>query len=53
MTQPASSKERTALLGGLSNQRRHVLGVMKGLPEEALLRPALPSGWTCGRSSCT
>ena len=47
MTQPASDKERAALLGGLSNQRRHVLGVMKGLPEEALRRPVLPSGWTC------
>jgi uncharacterized damage-inducible protein DinB len=47
MTQPASSKERAALLDGLNNQRSHVLGVMNGLPEEALRRPVLPSGWTC------
>jgi hypothetical protein len=30
MMRSASGKERAALLGGLSNQRRHVLGVMKG-----------------------
>jgi Protein of unknown function (DUF664) len=47
MTQPASTKERAALLDCLNRQRSHVLGVMKGLPEEALRRPALPSGWTC------
>jgi Protein of unknown function (DUF664) len=47
MTQPASSKERAALLDCLNDQRSHVLGVMKGLPEEALRRPVLPSGWTC------
>ncbi len=47
MTQPASSKERAALLDWLNDQRSHVLGVMKGLPEEALRRPVLPSGWTC------
>jgi hypothetical protein len=47
MTQPASGKERAALLDGLNNQRSHVLGVMNGLPEEALRRPVLPSGWTC------
>jgi Protein of unknown function (DUF664) len=47
MTHPASSKERAALLDWLNAQRSHVLGVMKGLPEEALRRPVLPSGWTC------
>ena len=47
MTQPASSKERAALLDWLNDQRSHVLGVMRGLPEEALRRPVLPSGWTC------
>ena len=47
MTQPASSKERAALLDWLNDQRSHVLGVMKGVPEEALRRPVLPSGWTC------
>ena len=44
--QPASSKERAALLG-LNGQRSHVLGVVRGLPEEALRRPVLPSGWNC------
>jgi hypothetical protein len=47
MTQPASSKERAALLDGLNSQRSHVVGVMNGLPEEALRCPVLPSGWTC------
>jgi hypothetical protein len=42
MTQPASSKERAALLDWLNDQRSHVLGVMKGLPEEALRCPVLP-----------
>jgi hypothetical protein len=47
MTQPDSSRERAVLLDGLNAQRRHVLGVLKGLPDEALWRPVLPSGWTC------
>jgi Protein of unknown function (DUF664) len=47
MTHPASSKERAALLDWPNAQRSQVLGVMKGLPEEALRRPVLPSGWTC------
>lgn len=47
MTQPASSRERAALLECLNDQRSHVLGVLKGLPEEALRQPVLPSGWTC------
>src|SRR5579859_7687287 len=47
MTQPACGKERAALLEWLNDQRSHVLGVMKGLPVEALRRPVLPSGWTC------
>lgn len=47
MMQPASGKERAALLDWLNDQRSHVLGVMKGLPEEALRRPVQPSGWTC------
>jgi hypothetical protein len=46
MSQPVS-KESTALLSSLSNQRAHVLGILEGLPEEALRRPVLPSGWTC------
>jgi Protein of unknown function (DUF664) len=47
MRQPVSSKERAALLEWLNDQRSHVLGVVKGLPEEALRRLVLPSGWTC------
>jgi Protein of unknown function (DUF664) len=47
MTQPVSSRERAALLEWLNDQRGHVLGVVKGSPEEALRRPVPPSGWTC------
>jgi hypothetical protein len=47
MTEPGGSRERVVLLDWLAGQRRHVLGVLKGLPEEALRRPVLPSGWTC------
>jgi len=31
----------------LSDQRRHVLGIVSGLTEEELRRPVLPSGWSC------
>jgi uncharacterized damage-inducible protein DinB len=47
MTQPRPSREREALLEWLDDQRNHVLGVLRGLPEEALRRPVLPSGWSC------
>jgi Protein of unknown function (DUF664) len=47
MPQPAMSKESGALLSSLNNQREHVLGILEGLPGEALRRPVLPSGWTC------
>jgi len=43
----ASSTERSTLLAALDGQRRHVLGILDGLPDEALRRPVLPSGWTC------
>jgi hypothetical protein len=39
--------ETKALLGYLDAQRRHVLGILEGLDDEALRRPVLPSGWTC------
>lgn len=39
--------ERTALLRQLRAQREHVLGILEGLPGEALRRPVLPSGWSC------
>ena len=35
------------LLASLAHQRSHVLGILEGLPDEALRRPVLPSGWTC------
>ena len=47
MSEPTVSQESRALLSSLSNQRNHVLGILEGLPEEALRRPVLPSGWTC------
>ncbi|MDR0341524.1 MAG: DinB family protein [Nocardiopsaceae bacterium] len=47
MTQPAFGKERTALLDWLGNHRKHVLGILAGLPDDALRRAVLPSGWTC------
>ncbi|WP_443046798.1 DinB family protein [Streptomyces sp. NBC_00247] len=34
------------LLACLRDQRRHVLGILDGLDEEALRRPVLPSGWS-------
>lgn len=40
-------REREVLLRALRSQRKHVLGILEGLPEEALRRPALPSGWSC------
>lgn len=39
--------ERDLLLGHLHAQRRHVLGILEGLDDEALRRPVLPSGWNC------
>ncbi len=39
--------ETVALLRSLTNQRAHVLEALDGLPENALRRPVLPSGWTC------
>jgi len=47
MTQPTPDREREALLDWLHGQRSHVLGVLKGLSEENLRRPVLPSGWSC------
>ena len=47
MPQPAMIKENEVFVASLSAQRDHVLGILEGLPEEALRRPVLPSGWTC------
>jgi uncharacterized damage-inducible protein DinB len=41
------STERATLRRSLDNQRNHVLGSLEALPEEALRRPVLPTGWTC------
>jgi hypothetical protein len=43
----AESAECADLLTWLSEQREHVLGALEGLPEQALQRAVLPSGWTC------
>ena len=40
-------RERQLLLTSLNDQRQHVLGILDGLPDEALRRPVLPSGWAC------
>lgn len=39
--------EHKTLIDYLDNQRRHVLGILDGLGEDALRRSVLPSGWTC------
>ena len=39
--------EAELLLAHLRSQRRHVLGILEGLDEEAMRRPVLPSGWSC------
>jgi hypothetical protein len=39
--------ELDALKGALDRQREHVPGILEGLSEEDLLRPVLPSGWSC------
>ncbi|MGH3156429.1 MAG: DUF664 domain-containing protein, partial [Streptosporangiaceae bacterium] len=47
MTQPATSDQATDLVNYLSTQREHVLGILENLPEEAMRRPVLPTGWAC------
>jgi uncharacterized damage-inducible protein DinB len=42
-----ADREREALVAWLRAQREHVLQALNGLPDEALRRPVLPSGWTC------
>lgn len=46
MPESVTNEERGALLSSLNNQREHVLGILEGLPEDALRRSVLPSGWT-------
>ena len=40
-------QETEMLVAYLDSQRRHVLGILEGLGEEAMRRPVLPSGWSC------
>jgi Protein of unknown function (DUF664) len=40
-------EEAHALMGSLTRQREHVMGIVDGLSEEQLRRPVLPSGWNC------
>lgn len=47
MAPEQSTREGDFLLAALHSQRAHVLGAFDGLPDEALRRPVLPSGWTC------
>ena len=42
-----TTTERDLLRVRLEDQRRHVLGTVEGLNEEALRRSVLPSGWNC------
>lgn len=46
-TAPDSTAETNTLLAYLDAQRRHVLGILEDLDEDALRRPVLPSGWCC------
>ncbi|CAN5490165.1 DinB family protein [soil metagenome] len=39
--------EKAVLLAYLDSQRRHVLGILEGLDDEAMRQPVLPSGWSC------
>lgn len=43
----APTSETELWLAALQSQRRHVLGILDGLDDEALRRPVLPSGWSC------
>lgn len=47
MTQLASSNQATDLMNYLTGQREHVVGSLENLPEEAMRRPILPTGWSC------
>ena len=47
MSSTSQTRETHVLLDHLNAQRRHVLGILEGLDEDALRRPVLPSGWSC------
>lgn len=42
-----ADSEVSSLLKVLDGRRRHVLGILDGLDDDALRRPVLPSGWNC------
>lgn len=42
-----ANDESDLLVRYLNAQRGHILGILEDLPDEALHRPVLPSGWTC------
>lgn len=46
MPDASARGESDVFLSSLNAQRDHVLGILEGLPAEALRRPVLPSGWT-------
>jgi hypothetical protein len=47
MTNRPDPYDTRTLLTWLAAQQRRVLGILDGLDEEDLLRPVLPSGWSC------
>jgi hypothetical protein len=47
MSLTSQTHETNVLLGYLNAQRKHVLGILEGLDEDALRRAVLPSGWNC------
>src|SRR5215470_10051579 len=47
VTHQHANSDRDLLLATLNGERKHVLGILDGLPDEDLRRPVLPSGWTC------
>ena len=47
MSSTSQASETRVLLDHLNAQRRHVLGILEGLDDDALRRAVLPSGWNC------
>lgn len=43
----AHEADRELLTAYLGSQRRHILGILEGMDDEALTRRVLPSGWSC------
>ena len=43
----STTTETHVLLNYLNAQRRHVLGILEGLDDDAMRRTVLPSGWNC------